>query len=117
MTLHQGLLLHIGTTLFETLVSFFCHTAIHRCRGAALDIFQAFRILEPYLVILNSLPKSALAPLLIVWLGAKPTTIIVAGMSVAIFGAIINLYTGFQEVDKEKLKLIYTFGGAKRTPS
>ncbi|WP_345891650.1 ABC transporter permease [Ruminococcus sp. OA3] len=115
MTLHQGLMLHIGTTLFETLVSFFFVTLLSI--GVAVLLWISSRlsyILEPYLVILNSLPKSALAPLLIVWLGAKPTTIIVAGMSVAIFGAIINLYTGFQEVDKEKLKLIYTFGGTKK---
>lgn len=59
------------------------------------------RILEPYLVVLNSLPKSALAPLLIVWLGANIRTIIVAGMSVAIFGSVINLYTGFREADPE----------------
>ena len=97
MTLHQGLLLHIGTTLFETLVSFFFVTLLSIGVAVLLWISSRLsRILEPYLVILNSLPKSALAPLLIVWLGAKPTTIIVAGMSVAIFGAIINLYTGFQ---------------------
>ena len=65
-------------------------------------------ILEPYLVVLNSLPKSALAPLLIVWLGTGMNTIIVAGISVALFGAIINLYTGFRQVDEEKIKLIYT---------
>ena len=53
------------------------------------------KILEPYLVVLNSLPKSALAPLLIVWLGVNVRTIIVAGMSVAIFGTVISLYTGF----------------------
>lgn len=45
-------------------------------------------VLEPYLVVLNSLPKSALAPLLIVWLGANMRTIITAGVSVAIFGMI-----------------------------
>ena len=72
------------------------------------------RILEPYLVVLNSLPKSALAPLLIVWLGANMRTIIVAGMSVAIFGSILTVYTGFLEVDPEKTKLIYTLGGRKR---
>ena len=72
-------------------------------------------ILEPYLVVLNSLPKSALAPLLIVWLGTGMNTIIVAGISVAIFGAIINLYTGFRQVDEEKIKLIYTLGGNRRT--
>jgi NitT/TauT family transport system permease protein len=71
-------------------------------------------ILEPYLVVLNSLPKSALAPLLIVWLGANSKTIIVAGMSVAIFGTILNLYTGFSEVDPDKIKLIYTLQGNRR---
>ena len=48
-------------------------------------------VLEPYLVVLNSLPKSALAPLFIVWLGTGINTIIVAGISVAVFGSIINL--------------------------
>ena len=71
------------------------------------------RVAEPYLVVLNSLPKSALAPLLIVWLGANQKTIIVAGISVAIFGSIINLYTGFHEIDKDKMKLIATLGGTK----
>lgn len=59
-------------------------------------------ILEPYLVILNSLPKSALAPLFIVWLGTGSLTIVVAGISVAVFGSIISLYTGFKSVDAEK---------------
>ena len=72
------------------------------------------KILEPYLVVLNSLPKSALAPLLIVWLGANVRTIIVAGMSVAIFGSVINLYTGFQDADPDKRKLIATLGGTKK---
>ena len=72
------------------------------------------KITEPYLVILNSLPKSALAPLIIVWLGTGSKTIIVAGISVAVFGSIINLYTGFLQVDKEKLKLIRTLGGNKK---
>ena len=72
------------------------------------------KIIEPYLVILNSLPKSALAPLIIVWLGTGSKTIIVAGISVAVFGSIINLYTGFTQVDEEKLKLISTLGGNKK---
>ncbi|MGI6008367.1 MAG: ABC transporter permease [Ruminococcus sp.] len=115
MTLHQNLLSHIGTTLYETLISFFLVTLLSVTVAVLLWISSRLSfILEPYLVVLNSLPKSALAPLLIVWLGAKPTTIIVAGMSVALFGAIINLYTGFQEVDEEKLKLIDTFGGNKK---
>ena len=64
-------------------------------------------------MVLNSLPKSALAPLLIVWLGASEKTIIVSGISVAIFGCILNLYTGFTEISQEKLKLIRTLGGGR----
>ena len=70
-------------------------------------------MLEPYLVVLNSLPKSALAPLLIVWLGANLKSVIVSGISVAIFGTVLNLYTGFCEVDPDKIKLIYTLQGTK----
>ena len=70
--------------------------------------------MEPYLVVLNSLPKSALAPLLIVWLGANMKSIVVAGISVAIFGTILNLYAGFKEVDPDMIKLIYTLRGDKK---
>ena len=70
------------------------------------------KILEPYLVVLNSLPKSALAPLLIVWLGANYKTIILTGVSVAVFGSILNLYTGFMETSPDKIKLIRALHGS-----
>lgn len=111
----QSLFTHIGITLAETLVSFVFTVLLGI--GTAVLLWacpRLSRVLEPYLVVLNSLPKSALAPLLIVWLGANIRTIIVAGISVAIFGSIINLYTGFREVDPEKLKLIRTLGGSKK---
>ena len=62
---------------------------------------------------LNSLPKSALAPLIIVWLGTGSRTIILCGMSVGIFGCILNLYQAFAQTDPERLKLIETLGGTK----
>ena len=111
----QSLFTHIGVTLTETLVSFFFVVLFGI--GAAVLLWACPRlskVLEPYLVVLNSLPKSALAPLLIVWLGANMRTIIVAGMSVAIFGSVINLYTGFREADPEKRRLIATLGGTRR---
>ncbi|MDO4339635.1 MAG: ABC transporter permease [Eubacteriales bacterium] len=111
----QSLFTHIAITLKETLLSFFLVVIFGT--GTAVLLWSSRKlslILEPYLVVLNSLPKSALAPLLIVWLGANERTIVVAGMSVAIFGSVINLYTGFQEVDPEKRKLIATLGGGKK---
>ena len=65
------------------------------------------------MVVLNALPKSALAPLFIVWIGTGSKTIIVAGISVALFGSIISLYSGFRETDPEKILLIQTLGGDK----
>ena len=112
MVQDQSLFTHIGITLMETLVSFVF--TVFLGIGTAVLLWccpKLSRILEPYLVVLNSLPKSALAPLLIVWLGANRTTIIIAGMSVAIFGSILNLYSEFSEVDPDKIMLIYTLHG------
>lgn len=103
---------HTGITLLETLVSFLLITIISILLATLLWYSKTLsEIMEPYLVVLNSLPKSALAPLFIVWLGTGVNTIIVAGISVAVFGSIISLYANFRHVDREKLKLIYTLGG------
>lgn len=110
-----SIFLHTGITLAETLISFALVVITGISMAVLLWYFSDLsEILEPYLVVLNSLPKSALAPLLIVWLGANMKSIIVAGMSVAIFGTVLNLYTGFSEMDSDKIKLIYTLQGNKR---
>lgn len=112
MFLDGTIFTHIGATLLETVASFLLVVIAGLLTAILLWCSDKLsEILEPYLVVLNSLPKSALAPLLIVWLGANRTTIIVAGMSVAIFGTILNLYSGFREVSQDKTKLIYTLGG------
>ena len=114
MLLNQSLLSHIGITLAETLLSFLLVTGISAAAAVLLWLFPRFaEVSEPYMVILNSLPKSALAPLLIVWLGANMRTIIVAGMSVALFGSIMSLYAGFRETDPDMVKLVQTLGGGK----
>ena len=107
-----SLIRHTAITLGETAASFILVILFSFLTATLLWFFHSLsEILEPWLVILNSLPKSALAPLLIVWLGASMRTIIVAGMSVAIFGSIISMYTAFCETDPEAMKLIYTLGG------
>ena len=107
--------LHLGITLGETLVSFAAVTILGLLTAILLWLFPTLsEILEPYLVMLNSLPKSALAPLLIVWLGNNIRTVMVAAVSVAIFGSILTLHTGFREMDEDKVKLIYSLGGTKK---
>lgn len=112
----QSLITHLQITLLETIVSFAIVMILGLLIAALLWFSQtASSIFEPYLVILNSLPKSALAPLFIVWLGTGSKTIIVAGISVAIFGCIISIYTGFKDTDPTRLTLIKTLGGSKYT--
>lgn len=115
MILDYSFFKHTGITLLETIVSFLLVTVFSLFFATLLWYKNSLsEILEPYLVVLNSLPKSALAPLLIVWLGTGSKTIIVAGISVAVFGSIISLYTGFCQADKDMLKLIYTLGGNRK---
>jgi len=106
---------HSGITLAETFLSFFLILAFGI--GIAILLWWNTRlagIFEPYLVMLNSLPKSALAPVFIVWLGANMKTIIVAAVSVAVFGTVLTLYHSFSETEEDKLKLITTLGGKKK---
>ena len=115
MIVDGSLVFHLKYTMFEIIVSFFFVVLLSLIIAMILWMFPtSAKISEPYLILLNSLPKSAMAPLFIVWLGANTKTIIVAGLSVAIFGSIINLYTGFLQTDAEKIKLIYTLGGTKK---
>ena len=101
-----------GVTLYETLISF---TLVILCGLIGAVLLWSSRnlseILEPYLVMLNSLPKSALAPILIVWLGSNIRTIIVASISVAVFGSILTLHNGFSSLDPDQIKLIRSLGG------
>lgn len=106
---------HTGITLAETFLSFFLILLLGV--GIAVLLWWNTRlagVFEPYLVMLNSLPKSALAPVFIVWLGANMKTIIVAAVSVAVFGTVLTLYHSFAETEEDKLKLIITLGGKKK---
>lgn len=105
---------HIGITVSETIVCFLIVIGLGLLIAMILWRFSTiFKISEPYLVLLNSLPKSALAPLLIVWLGNNIKTIIVAAVSVAVFGAILSIYTAFMETEPEKIKLMHTLKSTK----
>lgn len=115
MVTDGSIFLHTGITVIETLISF----ALVSLFGLAAATFlwssrSVSEVAEPYLVMLNSLPKSALAPILIVWLGNNMKTIIAAAVSVAVFGCIMTLHTGFMQTDPDKVKLIYSLGGTKK---
>ena len=115
MAKNGSIFLHIGITMGETFFSFFLVMVLSIL--GAMILWRSrflFETLEPYLVMLNSLPKSALAPVLIVWLGNNVRTIIIVGILIAVFGSMITLVTSFYEVDTDKIKLIYSLGGTKK---
>ena len=71
-------------------------------------------ILQPYLVVLNSLPKTALAPIIIVWLGNNTKSIILIALLTSVIITIMTVLNGFLETDKDKMKLITILEGSKR---
>ncbi|MBE6050002.1 MAG: ABC transporter permease [Clostridium sp.] len=108
------LLNNIWITCYETILGFTLGTIWGTLIAILLWIFPfASKILDPYLVVLNALPKVALAPIIIFWVGNGTTAIIVIALLISIVTTIISIYTGFKEVDKEKLLLMLTFNASK----
>lgn len=105
---------HTGVTCFETIVGFLLGTIIGTSAAIILwwSDFLA-KTLEPYLVILNSLPKIALGPIFIVWIGAGVSSIIVMALAISMIVTVLEVLNGFLAVDQDKIKLVQTFG-AKR---
>lgn len=110
-----NLFYHIGVTLAETLIGFFI--AVVLGYGIAVLLYLsngARKIFEPYVVVLNSLPKIALGPLIIIWIGTGYSAIIFMTVLVAIIVCIMNTLTGFLSVDETMLTLMRAMGASKR---
>ncbi len=115
LLVNRNLLYHIFLTLSETLVSFFISTLLGIVLAMVLWWFPSlYEATEPYWVALNSLPKSALAPILIVWFGNTIRTTIITSILLTIIVTVLTVLSGFQESEDEKAKLIYALGGNKK---
>lgn len=111
----QGnLFYHVGISVFETIVGFLAGTILGVLIAIGLwwSDFLA-KVLDPYLVVLNSLPKTALAPIIIIWVGAGYSGIIVTAITISIVVTIMNMFASFTSVDKDQIKLLNTFGASK----
>ncbi|WP_249365519.1 ABC transporter permease [Cytobacillus citreus] len=108
------LFIDLGFTLSETVFGFILGTILGTLLAAILwwSPFVS-KILDPYLVVLNSMPKVALGPILIVALGPNFTSIVAMGAIISIIITTIVVYTSFKEVDPNYIKVLQTFG-AKR---
>ncbi|WP_026563232.1 ABC transporter permease [Bacillus sp. UNC41MFS5] len=105
---------HIGVTLTETVLGFILGTLLGTILAAILWWSPMIsRVLDPYLVILNAMPKVALGPILIVALGPGYPSIIAMGAIISIIITTIVVYTSFKEVDPNYLKVLQTFGATR----
>ncbi|MGR3375876.1 ABC transporter permease [Salipiger abyssi] len=113
--LAQGSLgLHIGVTLLEVVISFAVAMILGTIVAICLWLSPMLeKILDPFLVVANALPKIALVPIFYIWLGPEGSIYAVA-IAVALFITILMLYTGFSQTDPNKIKLARTLGAGKR---
>ena len=104
---------HSWVTLYETLLAFGISTLLGT--GVALILYLLpfmRRVLEPYLIVLNALPKIALGPLIIVWVGTGTKAIVVMGILICIVITTISMLSGYLSVEKEKILLMKTMGAS-----
>ena len=105
---------HIFITCFETIIGFTLGTVLGTLIAILLWLSDfACEVLDPYLVVLNALPKVALAPIIIFWVGNGLKAIILVALLISIVVTIINILNGFKSVDNDKIKLLKTFGANK----
>ena len=108
------LLLHIGVTVYETLAGF----ALGAVIGLVVSVILWWspfisRIAEPYLVVLNSLPKIALGPVIIILAGAGTSAIIFMALAISLIVTVLEMLAGFLRTDPEYLKMARTFGATR----
>jgi NitT/TauT family transport system permease protein len=109
-----SLFLHTGVTIYETIIGFLSGTILGTLIAIILwwSEFTA-KVLDPYLVVFNALPKTALGPIILVWIGGTTGSIIVMALLLSIIVTILNVYQSFRSCDEDKIKLLKTFGATK----
>ena len=110
----NNLFIHIFTTLYEIIMSFIIGSIIGFIISSILYLFDRLnKILDPYLTILNSLPKVALGPLIIILFGANTNSIIIMALLISVIVSIMNINSIFKSTDINKIKIVKSMGGNK----
>ena len=105
---------HIIITIIETVISFVLGTLIGIIIASILWYYKTLaKVVDPFLTLINSLPKIALGPIIIIWAGAGIKSIIIMALLISTIVTIINIYQGFIDTDELKIKLMKTFKASK----
>lgn len=105
---------HIYISVYETILGLIIGTSL----GIIIAILlwwskNLAKIMDPFLVVLNALPKTALAPIFIIWAGTGVKGIVVVAVSISLILTILSAYNYFKNVDEEKIKMLKSFGATK----
>lgn len=112
--LNNELFKHLGISILETLVGLILGTLIGLVIAVGLWWNKLIaKILDPFLIVLNALPKTALAPILIIWAGTGIKGIVVVAMSISLILTIITAYLDFTQIEEEKIKMLKSFKATK----
>ncbi len=112
--LNYHLVNHILTTLYEIFIAFTLGMILSFIIAVLLYEFRTFnKIIDPYLTMLNSLPKVALGPLIIIIVGANTKAIIVMALLINLIVGIMSIYNGFNNIDSDLIKLFKTLKASK----
>ena len=111
----NNLLFHIWTTINETLIAFLLTSIISIIIAIIFYNHKILpQILDPFITLLNSLPKVALGPIIIIWIGANTKSIITISILISIIVSLQTIYNGFESTDQTKIKLLKTFNASKK---
>lgn len=110
----QNLFNHIWTTVYETIISFGIGTII----GIFIAIILwwnsfIYKVIDPYLTIINSLPKVAIGPIIIIYFGANIKSIIIMALLISVIVTVITVYNGFISTDQNRINLLKSFKATK----
>ena len=102
---------HTWVSTYEVILGLIIGTILGIVIAIILFEFKIVaKIIDPFLVVLNALPKTALAPIFIIWIGTNIKGIVFVAISISLILTIINAYNAFNNVSEEKIKLLKTFG-------
>ena len=110
----NNLFRHIWITVYETIISFSLATILGTVIAIILWYSKfLYKVMDPYLTVLNSLPKVALGPIIIILGGANIKSIIIMALLISLIITITSVYAGFINTDSNRLKLMNSFGASK----
>ena len=105
---------HIKVSLIETILGIIIGTSVGIIIAILLWYFETLqKILNPFLSVLNALPKTALAPIMIIWAGAGMSGIVVVAISILLIITVLSTYNHFMNVDQEKVRMLESFKATK----